>query len=165
MKKGFTLIELLVVVAIIGVLSSIIIVSLSSARAKAADAKMKSQLMSIKILAEKYYDEYGSYGNVCKAGLPDSPNPTGEGIYVSKYWTTMPDYKSCTDDGRCACADAGNDSVDFSVVWKMQSKTDTYFCVDSYGNDGEFTGNSAVNIGFDGTSHKCGSRSTPHTKF
>ena len=156
MKKGFTLIELLVVVAIIGVLSSIIIVSLSSARAKAADAKMKSQLMSIKILAEKYYDEYGSYGNVCTAD---------DGISNSKYWTTMPDYKACTGDGRCACADSGNDSVDFSVVWKMQSKTDTYFCVDSYGNDGEFTGNSAESIGWDGASHKCGNRSTPHTKF
>lgn len=60
-KKGFTLIELLVVVAIIGLLSSIVLASLNSARSKARDARRMEDLKQIQIALELYYDKYGSY--------------------------------------------------------------------------------------------------------
>lgn len=60
MKRGFTLIELLVVIAIIGVLSSVVLASLSSARGRANDAKIRSDLRQISTALSLYYDKYGT---------------------------------------------------------------------------------------------------------
>lgn len=60
-NKGFTLIELLVVIAIIGLLSSVVLASLSSARIKSRDARRKSDLKQIQTALELYYDKYGTY--------------------------------------------------------------------------------------------------------
>ena len=46
-RKGFTLIELLVVIAIIGILASIVVVSLADQSDKAGDAKIKIYIESI----------------------------------------------------------------------------------------------------------------------
>ena len=63
MKKtqGFTLIELLVVIAIIGILSSVVLASLNSARTKARDANRISDIKQLQLALEMYYDDNGSY--------------------------------------------------------------------------------------------------------
>ena len=59
--KGFTLTELLVVVAIIGLLSSIVLASLNSARLKARDVKRLASIRQIQTAVEMYYDTNGTY--------------------------------------------------------------------------------------------------------
>ncbi len=70
-KKGFTLIELLVVVAIIGVLASVVLASLNTARSKGSDAAVKANLANMRAQAEIYYDGTGAntYTNVCTVDL------------------------------------------------------------------------------------------------
>lgn len=60
-SKGFTLIELLVVIAIIGILSSVVLASLSTARAKSRDARRISDLGQIQLALELYFDANSSY--------------------------------------------------------------------------------------------------------
>lgn len=59
--SGFTLIELLVVISIIGILASVILISLTGVRQKAKDSKIKSEVYGIKLALEDYNATNGGY--------------------------------------------------------------------------------------------------------
>ena len=59
--NGFTLIELLVVISIIGLLASIALVSLQTARVKARDARRLTDIEQISKALQLYYDANGYY--------------------------------------------------------------------------------------------------------
>ncbi len=75
-KKGFTLIELLVVIAIIGVLSSVVLASLSSARVKARDSERLTVLKAVETAVELYRSNYDHYPNVAGWSCFDCSNTT-----------------------------------------------------------------------------------------
>jgi prepilin-type N-terminal cleavage/methylation domain-containing protein len=70
-SKGFTLIELLVVIAIIGLLSSIVLAALNTARQRGRDAKRLSDLEQVQNALEEYESSNnGNYPSTVGVGCP-----------------------------------------------------------------------------------------------
>ena len=67
-NRGFTLIELLVVIAIIGILSGVVIASVSVARTKSRDSTRISDIRQIQYALALYQDENGYYPTCLHAG-------------------------------------------------------------------------------------------------
>jgi prepilin-type N-terminal cleavage/methylation domain-containing protein len=135
-KSGFTLIELLVVVAIIGILASITLGYLGSARKKGDDAAVKTNLATIRSTSEIFYlSNNNKY-------LPD------DGINLSGTCPTTYDGVSGTNmfskdktmfDALSEATKRGNGSscynkADFWAIAVGLSLTDnTSWCVDNQG--------------------------------
>ena len=64
LRKGFTLIELLVVIAIIGILASVVLASLNTARGKSRDSARIAQAIQITKALDLYYLQHGRYPQI-----------------------------------------------------------------------------------------------------
>jgi prepilin-type N-terminal cleavage/methylation domain-containing protein len=103
--KGFTLIELLVVIAIIGILASVILASLNTARKKAQYAKVVSELREMDKAFQFVYDDMGCWpregtGSGCtfgSAGNPTIASLISSGSDLSKYLPSAPTYPFTSD--------------------------------------------------------------------
>jgi len=123
-NKGFTLIELLVVIAIIGLLSTIVLVSLNSARNKAKDTRIKADIGQIRSVAELYADtiEGGYYD-----GLPTAGAPFGD-----QYTTLLTDINAQVAQTVVFNATVTPDVAAYAVQAQLTG-TDSYWCADSTG--------------------------------
>ena len=133
--QGFTLIELLVVIAIIGILSAVVLASLSTARNKGSDAAVQSDLATVQVQAEIYYAEnsnsYGTDGATC-ATTNNMFNQTN-----IKNAMTAADAANGSGAG-VSCYVTGSGAA-YAAQGRLLSPLDTakpYWCVDSTGRAG-----------------------------
>ena len=118
-SRGFTLIELLVVIAIIGILASVVLASLNSARDKGEDAAIKSNLNNARAQAALYYeDNTNSYLGVCAAAQSATPG----GVL---------DLVTASIGGGAAAADCDDDASGWAAEKELNSGE--FYCVDSLG--------------------------------
>lgn len=134
-SQGFTLIELLVVIAIIGILSSVVLASLNTARNKGADAAIKSQLASIRSQAEIVYDNIGSYGIARAAGT--CPNTASNDLFgtttpANVLNQTLGVIGSASGVANTYCVVSAVPSAYAAIVVLKTSNTQAW-CVDSTG--------------------------------
>lgn len=134
--KGFTLVELLVVVAILGVLSSIVLVSLSTANTRGKDGAVQANLDSLRTQAQLYYNESGGYGS--NASLVNdtgdcATNTTGTVFADARARRQIAAANLANGGGSVTCNVAAG-GAGYAVYAQLPSfSTATYFCVDSNG--------------------------------
>lgn len=130
MKRGFTLIELLVVIAIIGILATVVLVSLTASKDSGRDAAVKANLGSIQVQASLYYNIGSTFGSATTNCTPSS------GSVFNNTTTTV------DETTKLAIADARQNAKGNVIVcraaaqaWAVgaQLANGNYWCVDSRG--------------------------------
>lgn len=133
--RGFTLIELLVVIAIIGVLSSVVITSLNSARGKAQDATVKRNLATVRQQAGLYLSTNQNYLPTVTAGA--CPTSGTSMFYVDVTMRNAIVAANVAGNGTARCAVAADGST-YAISAKLNSSAN-HWCTDSAGAVKEIT--------------------------
>ncbi|MFA6095453.1 MAG: type II secretion system protein [Candidatus Paceibacterota bacterium] len=121
--RGFTLIELLVAIAIIGILASVVVGSVTRGRDRGADAAVQSDLDTIRTQAEIVFGDDSDYDAICGINGATQDAKIAEAIAHASSTAGGP--------GVCGAPLAGPASA-----WAISSplKTGGHWCVDSQGS-------------------------------
>ena len=137
-SRGFTLIELLVVIAIIGILSSVVLASLNTARGKGADAAIKSNLANIRAQGEIIYDSNtpNSYSGLCT-----NPNVASQTLSAANaLGGTVVNVLATAGTATTVVCHINATNGAWAVSSAMKTTSTNSWCVDSTGASRQITG-------------------------
>ncbi len=149
LNKGFTLIELLVVVAIIGILASVVLASLNTARSKGSDAAIKANLDNMRAQAAIYYDSNSStYGTSVACTVTSAGVATGcTSIFADP--TMLSGLKAAASaSGQTLTATTDSTGQLYGIEAVLKTVDTNAWCVDSGGKSIQetITANTAVAV-------------------
>ncbi len=129
-SRGFTLIELLVVIAIIGILSSVVLASLTTARTRGTAAAIQSEMSNMRAQAELFYSTNGNT-YAANTGAADTASTTASSLFLEGATNGLSKLVNDT----AAKGATGQTYAASSSAWAYQAQYNgTYYCVDSAGS-------------------------------
>lgn len=146
-QSGFTLVELLVVIAVIGILSSIGLVSLNGAREKARDVERKHNLALFRTALLGYYDNYNfeypttttgaPIGSIDDAGEEGNIFSTdlGDNLVVPEYLSSLPTTPS-SDTQFQYWYDANQDGSEYVLYFQLEAGDHEWYWLQDNGSIG-----------------------------
>lgn len=145
MKKAFTLIELLVVIAIIAILAGVIFVNLNSARKRARDVQVKSDMSELSKALEVYKVD-NDLRPIGWGDLTDSSDDNDRNIAEwtdidgSRLVITLPKNpnRDATLDDRYQITII--DTSSYAILGRLSTSDSTYWCIHN-GSSKQVTGN------------------------
>ena len=135
-NKGFTLIELLVVIAIIGLLSTLSVIALNSAREKARNARRVSDMKQIQTALELYFNDVYRYPASTDIDFTATGEiATGSGATKKVYMSVVPRNPMPKNDSPCT-------DQEYTYTRDLSNSYHIYYCIS------ENTGGISAGINF-----------------
>ena len=126
--RGFTLIELLVVIAIIGILSAVVLASLTTVRSRSNDTAIQANLSTVRTQAAIFYeDNSSSYGTDSTDGACNQVDSVFTDQVITNAITSI-----MTANG-CVSPVCRNSATAYAISSRLSTDNNRFWCVDSMG--------------------------------
>jgi prepilin-type N-terminal cleavage/methylation domain-containing protein len=135
-QKGFTLIELLVVIAIIGLLSSVVLASLNSARVRARDAERITNLEQVRTAIEGYANDHSgkypvanAWTSTCAGWTVTSKDNAVPGVVAANNISSLPEDPEVNKSSNTCCYmyNTQGGTIDYKYMLYNCTKSNTCY--------------------------------------